>query len=98
MFATAFVASIGIAAAGLGTGTVSGNAFTAAPVVVAVQTQPETTAFASLIPASAAGPAAVFAIIGPAVLRRDRPNRRTARSTSRVYPLPQDFTYFPAAR
>lgn len=68
-----------------------------APAAVSAQVGASVTGIAQLVPASIAAPSAVFAVFGPAVLRRTRSQRREERRIS-LQPLPQNYMYYPAAR
>jgi hypothetical protein len=81
-----------LAASSHGTTTIQQSALTT-PVVAQLES---ITGIAQLVPASIAAPSAVFAVFGPAVLRRTRPNRAERRVN--LQPLPQNYMYYPVAR
>lgn len=68
------------------------------PAAVTAQMDSAITGIAQLVPASVAAPSAVFAVFGPALLRRGRPLRQRAERRMNLQPLPQNYLYFPAAR
>jgi hypothetical protein len=81
-----------LAASSHGTTTIQPSALNT-PVVAQLES---ISGIAQLVPASIAAPSAVFAVFGPAVLRRSRPNRAERRVN--LQPLPQNYMYYPVAR
>lgn len=88
------IASV-LAASSHGTTTMQQSAPTTTPVVAQLES---ITGIAQLVPASIAAPSAVFAVFGPAVLRRTRARTPRAERRLSLQPLPQNYMYYPVAR
>lgn len=94
MILSVVVAAVGVHISASGIGGVSIQAPKAVSEVIGLD--PQATGFASLVPASVAGPAALLALFGPAVFRRQRTYVDPMAMPRLPMPkLPQDFGYFP---